>query len=215
MLADVPLSLETLTLLKWRQEEGKVQKFELMKLVSARWKTFGMRVGQALNILDGWETQYLKDFRVCWCKVMQQWLDDDGTLEYPATWRGVIVVLEDVDFREVAQQLEIVLPLVTPPSPPQPVEVSISELARTSDFVSPCGTAKLLPAETPPPEPTVTPPPEPVPATPSVSLPLALNCLHYTDLAIALASFLVLGLVLTISLVLALALALGLVIALA
>lgn len=40
---------------------------------------------------------------------MSVWLTDGGTDQYPATWRGVIVVLEDVECYEVARKLEKVL----------------------------------------------------------------------------------------------------------
>ena len=48
---------------------------------------------------------------------MSKWLDNDGTGEYPATWGGVVSVLEDVELWEVARELERVLrsAIVHPP----------------------------------------------------------------------------------------------------
>ena len=93
------------------------QSFKLISLVSAKWIYFGIRVGQTYNDLDCLENQYMRDFRVCWCKVMKQWLDNEGTDEYPATWRGVIKMLEDVECCKAAKDLETALSsVILPPT---------------------------------------------------------------------------------------------------
>ena len=91
----------------------------------------------------------------CWCKVMNQWLENDGTPEYPATWRGVLTVL--VDF-EVARELQRVLASVTPPSlPPPPPPPQMAQPAVTSSIVTP----PLDPGKTPLAVLAVAPLPEP------------------------------------------------------
>lgn len=113
--------MSTLTLLKWKDQNGETQKFELIKLVSARWKDFGIRLQQTINDLDGLEMQYMRDFKLCWCKVMQVWLDDLGTSNYPASWKGVMTLLEDVSYTQVARELENTLAMISPPTQPPPV----------------------------------------------------------------------------------------------
>lgn len=112
--------MATLTMLKWEDKNGGKQKFELIKLVSSKWKDFGIRLQQTMNDLEGWEVQYMRDFKLCWCKVMQEWLNM-GTSDYPATWKGVIVMLEDISFAEVARKLENALAMTSPPPAPPPV----------------------------------------------------------------------------------------------
>ena len=67
--------------------------------------------------MEGWEDELRGKVRRCWCTVMSKWLDNDGTGEYPATWGGVVSVLEDVELWEVARELEQVLrsAIVHPP----------------------------------------------------------------------------------------------------
>ena len=63
------LSLPSLHLLKWKDEEGQEQEFRLVKWVSARWYDFGMLLGLELNQLDVWRIQYQGDTAICWNKV--------------------------------------------------------------------------------------------------------------------------------------------------
>ena len=112
----IPFSLETLTLLKWKDAEGNIHRFYLINKAAAKWRDFGIRFGQE-NELEGWEDDFRGKVRRCWCTVMSKWLDNDGTGEYPATWGGVVSVLEDVKLWKVARELERVLKsaIVHPP----------------------------------------------------------------------------------------------------
>jgi hypothetical protein len=49
---------------------------------------------------------------------MKEWLKKGGTAEYPATWRGLLTVLVDLEYIKEARELQEVLALVTPPPPP-------------------------------------------------------------------------------------------------
>ena len=39
-------------------------------------------------------------------KVMEHWLAEGGTPDYPATWEGLYELLEDVEYAEVAEELK-------------------------------------------------------------------------------------------------------------
>ena len=122
----------------------------------------------------------------CWCKVMNQWLENDGTPEYPATWRGVLTVLVDLQYSEVARELQRVLASVTPPPPPPRPQVAQPAMTSSAD---PFMTLPLDPGKTPLPEPArnlpncmsqpgktpplvLATPPEPARTPPSVTPPL-------------------------------------------
>jgi hypothetical protein len=109
LFADVPLCLGTLILLKWKDEGGRQRRFRLMNKVAFKWRHFGLLFKQEVSDLDGWEKQYLGDNRRCWEKVMGEWLDGGGTDEYPDTWEGLVRVLEDVEYTEIARELVRVL----------------------------------------------------------------------------------------------------------
>ena len=113
----------TLTLLKWRDSEGKLQRFYLVNKVSSRWMTFGYRFDREPDELEALEDEYSRNAKRCWCKVMQLWLGEGGTSEYPTTWEGMVVVLEDVEFSSVARELERALDSVIHPPIPSNVEV--------------------------------------------------------------------------------------------
>ena len=106
--------MRTLTLLKWEDKHGCQKKFRLITKVSSRWPDFGRLFGREEDELEGLRVY---DAKQCWCKVVCQWLDDGGTVEYPATWGGFILALEDVELWEIARELEMVLgsAIVHPP----------------------------------------------------------------------------------------------------
>jgi hypothetical protein len=107
-LTSVPLCLETLTLIKWMDEQG-LHTFRLVDEVASEWEAIGIRFGHKSNELEGWKEECHWKAERCWEKVMGAWLNDAGTNAYPATWEGVVRVLEDIKFIEVARELERVL----------------------------------------------------------------------------------------------------------
>ena len=112
--------MSTLTLLKWKDSHGREQKFRLINRVSGRWLDFGYRLQRDTNQLEGWEREYHSNADRCWCKVMSHWLKEDGTPNYPTTWKGFFCLLEDVECLQVAQDLQKALSSVIPPPPPPP-----------------------------------------------------------------------------------------------
>lgn len=46
----------------------------------------------------------LGNLTLCWNKLMECWLQD-GMHEYPATWEGLYILLEDANFPAVAEKL--------------------------------------------------------------------------------------------------------------
>ena len=70
-----------------------------------------MRLGIELNQLDNWESEYRGPdcANNCWNRVMNYLLKNASQTDYPATWKGVIELLEDVELSEVAESLKKVL----------------------------------------------------------------------------------------------------------
>ena len=112
--------MSTLALLKWMDSKGCQFKFQLVRKVSSKWRNLGRRFGREENELDSIEHDCPKSEH-SWCKVMDDWLNACGTAEYPATWRGLLTALEDIECHSVARELERVLSSVTPPPSPQPL----------------------------------------------------------------------------------------------
>lgn len=104
-----PLCMGTLILIKWRDSDGRQRKFHLVKKVSHKWRMFGFRFQRGNNEMDALEEECSRKSEQCWIKVMSEWLDEEGTEEYPATWEGILLVLEDVELSTIAKQLRKVL----------------------------------------------------------------------------------------------------------
>lgn len=102
----IPLSLGTLTLLKWVDEHGCKKSFKLPDKISMEWRKIGVVLGREMGQLDGFHIQYSHIASQCWCRVITDWLDNSGTCDYPATWEGLFELLQDVDKYEVAVELE-------------------------------------------------------------------------------------------------------------
>ena len=106
VLAGVPLSLNSLSLLKWKDEHGKEQRLRLVEEVSCKWLEFGLAVGVKMDRLEAWEKQYCKDASRCWLEVMKRWLNAGGTGDYPTTWEGLCKLLTDMDYGKVSSLLK-------------------------------------------------------------------------------------------------------------
>ena len=102
----IALRLRSLNHLRWIDEQGQEQDIRLVKKVSAKWYEFGMFLGTGLNELDAWRIQYQGDAGICWNKVMNEWLVKGGSHDYPATWEGLCILLNDLDFGNVARDLQ-------------------------------------------------------------------------------------------------------------
>ena len=109
MPSGVPLSLNSLSLLKWKDECGKEQRLQLVEKVSVKWLGFGLAVGIEMDRLEAWEKQYHEDGSRCWLEVMKCWLNSGGYGDYPATWEGLYRLLMDMGYKKVAKELRTAL----------------------------------------------------------------------------------------------------------
>ena len=100
-----PLTLKSLTILKWTDEGGREQSFSLQRRVSAAWRKFGKLLDFKFIHLRGLEQQYRGVGDDCWDHVMQHWMDG-GSKSYPPTWQGLYSLLKDVGFAAVTIELK-------------------------------------------------------------------------------------------------------------
>ena len=94
--------MKTLTILKWKDENGCVQRFRFANEVKGKWREFGRVLGFSSE-LDSWDTQYRGDALECVTKVLKHWLEGRSTeKDYPPTWKGLYAVLEDIQCSQIA-----------------------------------------------------------------------------------------------------------------
>ena len=101
------MSLETLTLLKWRGQDGREHTFRLVDKVCDKWMEFGLRVKIEHSKLKSWGTQFHLNASRCWCEVMEHWSNTGGRgCDYPVTWDGLYSMLDDLEYCQVARDLK-------------------------------------------------------------------------------------------------------------
>ena len=71
-----------------------------------KWKDFGLRLNMTLNDLEALDLEHRGNAKAIWNKVMDHWLAGRGDCDYPVSWEGLYILLGDLDFSEVANQLE-------------------------------------------------------------------------------------------------------------
>ena len=101
LLCPVGVTLKALKLVKHKGEQ-----FRLVNEVSNKWESFGIRLDVTTNQLKAWRKECLGDAEECWMKVMGHWLAEGGTEDYPTTWEGLYLLLDDVECTEVARKLK-------------------------------------------------------------------------------------------------------------
>ena len=91
-----------LTVIRWKNEHGKVQKFKLRSVVYHKWREIGNIVctRQQLDVLAK-----EKDAEGCCEAVFSHWLDHPHRY-YPVTWEGLYELLDDSGLSEAAAELK-------------------------------------------------------------------------------------------------------------
>ena len=107
------IKLRHLSVIKWKDENGKVQQFYLTEKIAHKWRTIGELVGLTYSKLQSLDDMYQHQFEIrqqeeCCQAVLYLWLKNPP-LGYPAAWQGLIELLEDSKLGEVATELRTIL----------------------------------------------------------------------------------------------------------
>ena len=98
------LSISKLTCLRWT-DKGQAWILKIREKISPRWEEVGDLLGLTTERLKGIHMQRLGDVGMCCRDVLVDWLHENQG-GYPATWEGVVQLLEDMDLSAAAQQLK-------------------------------------------------------------------------------------------------------------
>lgn len=94
-----------LLLIKW-DEEDQEKTIRIIQAACGKWKELGGMFDIAEPVLQGLEKNSNQES----CRaVLQMWLES-GSQQYPSRWCGLINALEDVELKNLAQELKRVLP---------------------------------------------------------------------------------------------------------
>ena len=97
-----------LMLIKWKDEQGQTHRFLLMDKIENKWRDIGQVLGNSIPQLDSLSKKHQENSKECCRAVLGRWLDNPPS-DYPATWNGLIELLEDCELRHVATELKTVL----------------------------------------------------------------------------------------------------------
>ena len=101
------LSISNLTCLRWTNI-GQTQILKIREKISPRWEEAGDLLGLTTERLKGIEVHRRGDVGMCCRDVLVDWLRENQG-DYPATWEGVVQLLQDMDLSAAAQLLKIAL----------------------------------------------------------------------------------------------------------
>ena len=105
ILLAVPLTLGTITLYKWTDDNGQPKSLRILDEISSRWTEAGDLLGLSPARLEGIEEHRLRVAKSCCRDVLHDWIQDNQG-SYPVSWEGLICLLKDMKLTVLAKKLE-------------------------------------------------------------------------------------------------------------
>ena len=102
------MDLRHLNLVRWKDDQGRTQRFFLKDQISPKWRDVGELIGLTHPELNTISDKYRGDPKECCRAVLGQWLDNPPP-DYPTTWQGLLELLEDSPLGQVVTELRNVL----------------------------------------------------------------------------------------------------------
>lgn len=96
-------TLKTLTVLKWRNDQGDIEKFHTKKQIFHKWRDMGNVLDIQWQELEDWKNNK-RSSQDCCDAVIHHWLNNQT--DYPATWEGFYELLGDCELGVVASNLK-------------------------------------------------------------------------------------------------------------
>lgn len=98
-------NLQLITLLKYEitSPSGKVERkrIKLLEDISNSWKEMGQYLGMSQAVITGWECQHPRNYDRA-SAVLGQFLNN-GSLKYACSWNGLLELVEDLGYSNVAK----------------------------------------------------------------------------------------------------------------
>lgn len=88
------LNLRTLTILKWKDDQGTIHRYNVISSICHKWCEIGTVLGLDFGALEAISLKNSKDPKSCCMDVIKKW-QQDGSQYYPFSWEGLLDLLED------------------------------------------------------------------------------------------------------------------------
>ena len=94
---------------KWKDENGTKQQLRIIEAISHRWQQLAILVGLSMNKINAIENNFHPEQRSL--RVFDIWItsSSDTTTAYPVTWNGLHRLLEDINYRALAERMKVAL----------------------------------------------------------------------------------------------------------
>ncbi len=94
-----------LILLKWKNENGCIQKLNIQQTISSEWEKAGCLLGLSSDVLSSIKRNCTDDVERCCHSVFRYWLEEEIGDDYPVSWGSVCTLLEDMDYVDTSSIL--------------------------------------------------------------------------------------------------------------
>lgn len=102
-------SIRNLTLIKWTSE-GETHRLNIVRSIAPKWREAGILLGIAPTEVEIISKRYPNEPVDCCREAFNKWLEGGGSqTDYKTTWSGVIELLEDLLYGQVAKNLTTAL----------------------------------------------------------------------------------------------------------
>ena len=98
------VQLHHLIIIGWKDDQGQIQEYNLTDKISHKWRDIGSLIGLSLSELATISELFPNDPKECCQAVLGQWLDNPSP-DYPATWQGLLHLLNENQLDQIASEL--------------------------------------------------------------------------------------------------------------
>lgn len=107
-IISVTPTLRSLRMIKWKDDEGRVQKYSVILSIRQKWREIGELLDMTPTEIKQISVDHRDNLESCCFDVLTAWLEK-GSPHYPLTWGGLLEILEDAELNTAATDLSSAL----------------------------------------------------------------------------------------------------------
>ncbi len=108
IISALPFTMKKLIILKWTDKSGQQKTLRLRDEMSPKWHDAGELLDLTAANLECISEKHRGDVRECLRDVLREWVRSDSS-DYPATWCGLLSLLDDLQLHACAKSLQAAL----------------------------------------------------------------------------------------------------------
>ncbi len=105
IISALPFTMKNLIILKWTDKSGQQKTLRLRDEMSPKWHDAGALLGLTTANLECISAKHREHCEECLKDVLQEWFRNDSP-DYPATWGGLLSLLDDLKLHALAKSLQ-------------------------------------------------------------------------------------------------------------